>query len=153
MEYRILGKTGLKVAAIGMGTWQLAGKPWGWDAPDEQESLRALHKYVELGGNFIDTAYVYGRTKDGPNEEANGNTSEELIGQFIKQSGVRDKVIIATKIPGKNRLWPARVGVPISEVFPDTYIEEMVDASLKALNVEVIDLIQFHVWQDDFSKE
>ena len=68
-----------------MGTWQLAGKPWGWDAPDEQESLRALHKYVELGGNFIDTAYVYGRA-DEPGDELGDHTSEELIGQFIKET-------------------------------------------------------------------
>ena len=135
-----------------MGTWQLAGKPWGWDAPDEQESLLALHKYVELGGNFIDTAYVYGRA-DEPGDELGDHTSEELIGEFIKEAGVRDKVIIATKIPGKNRKWPARVGVSISEVFPDAYIEEMVDKCLQALGVDTIDLMQFHVWQDDFAKE
>jgi aryl-alcohol dehydrogenase-like predicted oxidoreductase len=52
MDYRTLGKTGLEVAEVGMGTWQLAGKPWGWDAPDENESMKALYRYVELGGNF-----------------------------------------------------------------------------------------------------
>ena len=65
----------------------------------------------------------------------------------------RDKVIIASKIPGKNRKWPARRGVPISEVFPKGYIEEMVDSSLKSLKIETIDLMQFHVWQDDFVNE
>ncbi len=135
-----------------MGTWQLAGKPWGWDAPDEQESMKALQKYVELGGNFIDTAWVYGRA-DEPGEESGDHTSEELIGKFIKETGSRDKVIIATKIIPKNRKWPARIGVPIGEVFPNDHIEAMVDSSLEALGVDTIDLMQFHVWQDDFSKE
>ncbi|MDP4031056.1 MAG: aldo/keto reductase [Candidatus Beckwithbacteria bacterium] len=148
MRYRILGKTGLKVSEVGMGTWGLAGKPWGWEAPDEAESMRALHRFVELGGNFIDTAWVYGRV-----DEPNVHSAEELIGKFINESGNRDKVIIATKIPGKNRKWPAWKGVSISEVFPDDYIEEMVDSSLKSLNIETIDLMQFHVWQDDFVKE
>lgn len=148
MKYRALGKTGLKISEVGMGTWQLAGKPWGWEAPDETESLRALHRFVEVGGNFIDTAWVYGRV-----DEPGVHSAEELIGKFINESGNRDKVIIATKIPGKNRKWPAWQGVPISEVFPDAYIEEMVDSSLKSLNIETIDLMQFHVWQDDFAKE
>lgn len=151
MKYRALGKTGLKVSEVGMGTWQLAGKPWGWDAPDEKESLRALYRFVELGGNFIDTAWVYGRA-DEPGEEKGRHTSEELIGKFIKQTGNRDKVIIASKIPPKNRKWPALKGRGIREVFPDKYIEEYVDSSLRSLGIDSIDLMQFHVWQDDFYK-
>ena len=150
MLYRTLGKTGLKVSEVGMGTWQLAGKLWGWDAPDESESLRALFKYVELGGNFIDTAYVYGR---GDEVGGSGNhTSEELIGKFLKVSGNTGKIIIASKIPPKNLFWPAHAGIPISEVFPDAYIEKMVDKSLKSLGLNSIDLMQFHVWHDDFVK-
>ena len=152
MKYRTLGKTNLKISEVGMGTWQLAGKPWGWDAPDENESLRALHQFVELGGNFIDTAWVYGRV-DEPGDNAGLNTSEELIGKFIKTAGNRDNVIVASKVPGKNRKWPARQGVPISEVFPKGYIEEMVDSSLESLKIETLDLMQFHVWQDEFVKE
>lgn len=152
MKYRTLGKTGLQVSEVGMGTWQLAGKPWGWDAPDEDESLKALYRFVELGGNFIDTAWVYGRA-DEPGDEAGKHCSEELIGKFLKESGNRDKVIIASKIPGKNRKWPALKGVPISEVFPKGYIEEYVDSSLKSLGVETLDIMQFHVWQDDFASD
>ena len=150
MKYRTLGRTGLKVSEVGMGTWQLAGKPWGWDAPDEDESLRALYRYVELGGNFIDTAWVYGRD-DEPGDAKGLHCSEELIGEFIKKSSNRDKVIVASKIPGKNRKWPAWYGVPISEVFPKGYIETMVDSSLKSLRMDSLDLMQFHVWQDDFA--
>lgn len=152
MNYRTLGKTGLKVSEVGMGTWQLAGKPWGWDAPDEDESMRALHRFVELGGNFIDTAWVYGRVDEAGDLQGK-HCSEELIGKFLKESGNINKVIVASKIPGKNRKWPARVGVPISEVFPKGYIEEMVDSSLKSLGMDSIDLMQFHVWMDDFAKE
>src|SRR3989344_6337750 len=152
MRYRVLGKTGLKVSEVGMGTWQLSGRPWGWDVPDEQESMRALYRFVELGGNFIDTAWVYGRY-DEPGDPKGGTPSEEFIGKFLKGSGNRDKVIIATKIPGKNHKWPAWKGISITEVFPDKYIEEMVDSSLEHLGVETIDLMQFHVWQDDFATE
>jgi aryl-alcohol dehydrogenase-like predicted oxidoreductase len=152
MKYRTLGKTGLKVSEIGMGTWQLAGKPWGWDAPDENESIKALYRFVEMGGNFIDTAWVYGRM-DEPGDKQGKHCSEELIGKFIKESGNREKVIIASKIPGKNRKWPAWRGVPISEVFPKGYIEEMVDSSLKSLGIDSLDLMQFHVWQDQFAEE
>lgn len=149
MKYRTLGKTGLQVSEVGMGTWQLAGKPWGWDEPDEEESLRALYKFVELGGNFIDTAWVYGRV-DELGDKKGKHCSEELIGKFIKESGNREKLIIASKIPGKNRKWPALKGIPISEVFPKGYIEEYVDSSLKSLEIETIDIMQFHVWQDYF---
>ena len=152
MKYRVLGKTGLEVSEVGMGTWQLAGRPWGWDAPDEKESMRALYRFVELGGNYIDTAWVYGRM-DEPGDKKGKHCSEELIGEFIKESGNRNKVIIATKIPGKNRKWPAWKGVPISEVFPKGYIEKMTDSSLQSLGIDSIDLMQFHVWQDDFVKE
>lgn len=152
MKYRALGKTGLKVSEVGMGTWQLAGKPWGWDAPDENESMRALYRFIELGGNFIDTAWVYGRV-DETGDNKGKHCSEELIGKFIKESDNRDKVIIASKIPGKNRKWPAWKGIPISEVFPKGYIEEMVDNSLKSLGIDSLDLMQFHVWQDQFVEE
>lgn len=152
MRYRPLGKTGLSVSEVGMGTWQLAGNPWGWDAPDEKESMRALYRFVELGGNFIDTAWVYGRFgADGLS--IGKHSSEGLIGKFLKESGNRDKVIVASKVAPKNRKWPAWSGIPISEVFPKGYIEEMVNSSLKTMGIETIDVMQFHVWQDDFAKD
>lgn len=151
MKYRTLGKTGLKVSEVGMGTWQLAGQPWGWDVPDEAESLRALHRYIELGGNFIDTAWAYGRSES--NRKLGRHSAEELIGTFLKQSGFRDKVVLASKIAPKNGKWPAWKNIPISEVFPDAYIEQMVDDSLKNFKVDTIDLMQLHVWQDSFARD
>jgi len=146
MQYRTLGKTGLKVSEIGMGTWQLANDPGCWVGSDLQESLKALGKFVELGGNFIDTAWVYGYSDNQPDR----HPSEELIGKFLKQSKKRDQLVIATKVPGKNMKWPAWQGIPISEVFPNDWIIKCVDDSLRSLGVDCVDLVQFHVWQDDF---
>jgi len=149
MNYRTLGKTGLKVSEIGYGTWQLADDPGCWVGADVKESLKSLYRFVELGGNFIDTAWIYGYDDKNPDR----HPSEELIGKFLKESGKRDDIIIATKVPGKNRKWPAWKGIPISEVFPNDHIEKCVDDSLRSLGVDSIDLVQFHVWQDDFVHE
>lgn len=149
MKYRTLGKTGLKVSEIGMGTWQLANDPNMWVGSDLEESLKALYKFVELGGNFIDTAWIYGFDDNNPDR----HPSEELIGKYLKESGKRDHLVIATKVPGKNMQWPALKGVPISEVFPDNWIEKCVDGSLRSLGTDFLDLVQFHVWQDDFVNE
>ena len=149
MQYRTLGKTGLKVSEIGMGTWQLANDPNFWMGADLKESLKSLYRYTELGGNFIDTAWVYGYDSKKPDT----HPSEELIGKFLKESRKRDNVILATKVAPKNFKWPALHGVPISEVFPDEYIEKLVDDSLRGLGVDSIDVVYFHVWQDDFARE
>ena len=120
-----------------------------WVGSDLGESLRALHKFVEFGGNFIDTAWIYGFDDTQPDK----HPSEELIGKFLKELGKRDQLVIATKVPGKNMNWPALKGIPISEVFPSDWIEKCVDDSLRSLGVDSIDLVQFHVWQDDFVNE
>ncbi|HBC72356.1 MAG: Aldo/keto reductase [Candidatus Amesbacteria bacterium GW2011_GWB1_47_19] len=148
MKYRTLGKTGLKVAEIGIGTWQLAGDPNYWVDSNLNESLKSLHRYTELGGNFIDTAWIYGY-----DEKDGRRRSHELIGKFLKESGQRNKLIIASKVPPKNMHWPAQPEVPISEVFPDNWIIKCVDDSLKDLGIDHLDLMQFHVWQDSFVKE
>lgn len=149
MKYRTLGKTGLKVSEIGYGTWQLANDPGCWVGADLNESLKSLHRFVELGGNFIDTAWIYGYSDEHPDS----HPSEGLIGKFLKESGKRNQLVIATKVPPKNMKWPAWKGIPTSEVFPNDWIEKCVDDSLKSLGVDVIDLVQFHVWQDDFVNE
>lgn len=149
MKYRKLGKTNLKVAEIGMGTWQLANDPEMWVGGDLEESLKALHRYVDLGGNFIDTAWVYGydeHDKDLP-------TAESLIGRFLKEFGKRDNLIIASKVAPKNWSWPAFKNTPISDVFPKEHIIKLVDESLTRLGTGYIDLMQFHVWQDDWAGE
>ena len=149
MKYRTLGKTGLKVSEVGCGTWQLANDPNAWVGSDLNESLKSLERFVELGGNFIDTAWIYGYDDSKPSK----HPSEELIGKLLKKSSKRDKLIIATKVPPKNMHWPALKGVHISEVFPNDWIIKCVDDSLRSLGVDVIDLVQFHVWQDAFADE
>mgnify|MGYP001568672237 CR=1 FL=1 len=149
MNYRTLGKTGLKISEVGYGTWQLANDPNCWVGADLKESLKNLHKFSELGGNFIDTAWVYGYSGENPER----HPSEELIGKFLKESGKKNKMVIATKVAPKNWKWPAWKGIPISEVFPDNHIIKCVDDSLRSLGVDTIDLVQFHVWQDDFVDE
>ncbi|KKU56860.1 MAG: Aldo/keto reductase [Candidatus Amesbacteria bacterium GW2011_GWA2_47_11] len=146
MQYRTLGKTSLKVSEVGIGTWQLADDPDCWVGTDLSESLKSLYKFVELGGNFVDTAWGYGYS-----ESDGRHRSEELIGKFLLESNKRDQLIIASKVPPKNWTWPAFRGVPISEIFPPEWITKCVDDSLASLGLETIDLMQFHVWQDDFA--
>lgn len=140
MQYRILGKTGLKISEIGYGGWGI-GDFGFWGKSDEEESRRALRRAFELGVNFFDTARVYG-------DKLNGR-SERLIGQLVREVG-RDKIYIASKVPPKNWQWPALPGVPIDEVFPNDWIIKNVHNSLKTLGIETLDLMQFHVWQDTF---
>ena len=136
MNYRTLGRTGLKVSEIGYGAWGIGGKQWlgGRD----EESLAALRRSIELGLNFIDTALAYG---DGH--------SEQLVGQVVRESP--QTVYVATKIPPKNGIWPAQPGVPIREVFPYDYCIRSTENSLRNLQRETIDLQQLHVWNPDFT--
>ena len=133
MNYRTLGRTGLKVSEIGFGAWGLGAKQWVGAADDE--SARALHRAIDLGLNLIDTALAYG---DGH--------SEKVVGQVVRSR--KDKVYVATKIPPKNRKWPA-VG-PVGDAFPGDYVVKCTEESLKNLGLETIDLQQLHVWTDDF---
>jgi aryl-alcohol dehydrogenase-like predicted oxidoreductase len=143
VRYRKLGKTGIEVSEIGYGAWGVGGKQWL--GGDDISSLTAMRRAIELGLNFIDTALAY-----------NEGHSESLVGQVVKQAG--HKVWVATKIPPKNRIWPAKVGAPIDEVFPYDYAIESTETSLRNLGVEQIDLQQFHVWnpiwffQDDWRR-
>lgn len=149
MIYRTLGKTNFKISEVGFGTWQLANDPNCWVGSDLNESLKSLYRFIDLGGNFIDTAWIYGFDDKFPDK----HPSEQLIGKFLKESGNKNKTIVATKVPPKNMKWPCWQGSKISEVFPDNWIESCVNDSLKSLGLETLDLVQFHVWQDDFVNE
>lgn len=133
MLYRKLGSTEAEVSEIGYGAWGIGGNQW--QGGKDEESMRALKRAFELGVNFIDTALAYG---DGH--------SEQLVGKAVK-SAFRH-VIVATKIPPKNRIWPASPETPISEVFPYDYIVKSTEESLRNLKMEQIYLQQFHVWTD-----
>jgi aryl-alcohol dehydrogenase-like predicted oxidoreductase len=138
MEYRPFGRSGLSVSAIGYGAWGIGGAMW--IGADDKESLRALHRAIDLGVNFIDTALGYGM-----------GHSETLVGKAVRER--KETVYVATKIPPKNRLWPAPPGVPASQAFPARYIVECAETSLWNLSVDRIDLLQLHTWQDGFLDE
>jgi aryl-alcohol dehydrogenase-like predicted oxidoreductase len=108
-----------------------------WIGASDEESMRALHRAVDLGLNFIDTALGYGE-----------GHSERLVGRLIK--GRPETIYVATKIPPKNRRWPAPAGVPVAESFPAEYVIACTEASLSHLGVEAIDVQQFHVWSDEW---
>ncbi len=131
MKHRKLGRTGFDVSEIGYGAWGISGAQW--IGASHNDSLKALRAAIEQGIDFIDTALAYG---DG--------VSERLVGQAVREAGGR--VRVATKVPPKNRLWPARPGIGIEEVFPYDYIMESTEESLRNLNIDCIDLQQLHVW-------
>ncbi|MBS1857591.1 MAG: aldo/keto reductase [Acidobacteria bacterium] len=133
MRYRKLGRTGIEVSDIGYGAWGIGGKQWLGGQDDE--SLSALRLAIDLGVNLIDTALAYG---DGH--------SEQLVGQVVREAG--RKVYVATKVPPKNRVWPAAATTPIAEVFPYDYILACAEESLRNLRLDTIDLLQLHVWND-----
>jgi aryl-alcohol dehydrogenase-like predicted oxidoreductase len=124
MEYRNLGSTGTIVSAQCLGTMTFGRES------DEETSHAQLDLFVERGGNFVDTADVY-----------SGGRSEEVIGSWLRaRSGMRDRVVIATK--GR---FPMGDG-PNDAGLSRTHLSRAVDASLRRLGVDAIDLYQAHAW-------
>ncbi|ULT56154.1 aldo/keto reductase [Neobacillus drentensis] len=135
MNYRLLGKTDLKVSEIGYGAWGIGNT--GWQGANDEESIKALNKAIDLGLNFIDTALGYG----------NGH-SERLVGQVVRERP--ETIYVSTKIPPKNLKWPAPAGIPAEEAFPADHIISCTEESLRNLGVDTIDVQQFHVWSDEW---
>ena len=131
MKHRTLGSTGLKLSVVGLGTWQLGGE-WGKDF--QQDEVDAMFRRGrELGVNLIDTAECYG-----------DHLSEDFIGQALQNIGGRDDWIIATKFGHKfhgkfDRTDPRK----------PADVREQIESSLKALQIETIDLLQYHSWGDE----
>lgn len=121
---------------VGYGAWGIGGNQWRGHS--DEESLGALRRALEMGLNFIDTALAY-----------NEGYSERLIARVLKETGAR--AWVATKVPPKNRLWPARKGIGLGEVFPGEYVRECTETSLRNLGVETIDLQQLHVWNEEWT--
>ena len=135
MNRRPLGRTGLQVSEIGYGAWGI-GKTM-WLGADDEESLRALHRAVELGLNLIDTALGYG---DGH--------SERLVGKVVRERS--EEIVVTTKIPPKNGIWPAPDGLDPEEAFPADHVRACTERSLRNLGLDTIDVQQFHVWSDEW---
>jgi aryl-alcohol dehydrogenase-like predicted oxidoreductase len=137
MVYRSIDGKPWNWSSVGYGMWGLAG----WTGNDDQLTFESLCLAVENGVNFFDTAWAYGNGK-----------SEEILGRLIKQYPEK-KLWAASKIPPKNRKWPASSGDSIQEVFPASYIREYTLLSLKNLGIEQLDLMQFHVWSDTWANQ
>jgi aryl-alcohol dehydrogenase-like predicted oxidoreductase len=135
MRRRPLGRTGLELSVLGYGAWGI-GKHM-WLGADDDESLQALARSFELGVDFVDTALAYG---DGH--------SEQLVGKAVRAAG--SDIRVATKVPPRNRQWPARAGVPADEAFPAEWIVECTEKSLRNLGMNAIDVQQLHVWSDEW---
>lgn len=126
MQFRNIGNSDLKVSTVCLGTWAFGGDCWG--EADDKESVRVVREALSRGINFIDTAPIYGSGR-----------SEEIVGQAIK--GLEGEVIIATKCGLEQR------GPSIRHNLSPGFIRKELEASLKRLGVERIDLYQCH-WPD-----
>ncbi|WP_419547958.1 aldo/keto reductase [Microcystis sp.] len=126
MRYKLLGNSGLRVSELCLGTMTF-GEDWGWGA-DKEESRAVFQAFAEAGGNFLDTANIY----------TNG-TSETLVGEFVK--GDREKWVIATKYSLNTRPGDVNAcGNHRKNLF------QAVEASLKRLGTDYIDLLWLHIW-------
>jgi aryl-alcohol dehydrogenase-like predicted oxidoreductase len=124
----------MSVSEIGYGAWGIGAS--GWVGATEDESVRALHRAVDLGVNFIDTARGYGE-------------SERIVGRVVRER-TGDEVLVATKVPPMNRIWPAPDGIDPAEAFPGAHIRESVETSLRVSGLDHFDVVQFHVWSDEW---
>ena len=126
MRYKLLGNSGLRVSELCLGTMTF-GEDWGWGS-DKEESRAVFQAFAEAGGNFLDTANIY----------TNG-TSETLVGEFVK--GDREKWVIATKYSLNTRPGDVNAcGNHRKNLF------QAVEASLKRLGTDYIDLLWLHIW-------
>jgi aryl-alcohol dehydrogenase-like predicted oxidoreductase len=130
MQRRELGVTGFEISVVGLGAWAIGGGgwEWGWGPQDDADSIAAIHRAVELGVNWIDTAPIYGFGR-----------SEEVVGRALGQISEKPYVFTKCGLEGRD-------GVGVNELKAET-IERQCEDSLRRLGVEAIDLYQIH-WPD-----
>lgn len=137
MQYRVLGRTGIRISEVGFGAWGIGGE---WGGADDETSRQALRQAFELGVNFYDTALGYG----------NGR-SERLIGEVFKDR--RAEVVIASKIPPKTGRWPVKDSDPLETTFPAKWITMCTERSLRNLGTDYLDLQQLHAWTNGYLQQ
>ncbi|MBP7934867.1 MAG: aldo/keto reductase [Phycisphaerae bacterium] len=139
MRYRTFGRLGWQVSEIGFGAWAI-GSHWGTQS--DEDSTRALHRALDLGCNFIDTAQAYG---DG--------RSERVIAQVL-QSRKGERIYVATKIPPRQPGdWPPSPYDRMEDRFPEAYLRERVEFSLGNLRTDCLDVVQLHTWTRAWNRE
>jgi len=126
-QYHLLGPTGLRVSVLGLGTMTFGTGDW---RAGEDASREIYHRYLDRGGNFIDTANIY-----------NGGRSEELLGRLIRETGSRDRLVLATKFGG-----PTNPTDPNARGNGRKHILAAIDASLARLQTDYLDLYWLHLW-------
>ena len=133
---RAFGSTGLEVSPLCLGTMQL-----GWTIPDEGDCYELLDAFVEAGGNFIDTANMYGPNQNLQSFAKGGHrvgVTETIIGNWMKDRGNRDDMVVATKV--RARMWDG----PNGEGLQRAHVEPAVEDSLRRLQVDCVDILLAH---------
>jgi aryl-alcohol dehydrogenase-like predicted oxidoreductase len=138
LPHRPLGRTGLSISEIGFGGWGIGKTMWG--KTEDQESLKALRAALDSGVDYFDTAYAYGH-----------GHSERLIARAFKETGRR--ATVSTKVPPKNMEWPGHPRTRLAHVFAPDWVRLCVERSLRNLGGDALDLVQLHVWHDDWLKD
>ena len=137
MHTRTFGRTGWSVSEVGYGMWGMGG----WTGSNDDESMASLEHAVDLGCNFFDTAWAYGR-----------GHSERLLGRLLRaRPGAR--LYCASKIPPRNGKWPATAEMRLDDTFPRDHIREYAEKSLENIGVGTLDLLQFHTWHDTWADD
>lgn len=139
MNLRRFGRLGWQVSEVGFGMWAMGHQ---WSGSDDDESRAALARAVAQGCNFFDTALAYG---DGH--------SERLLGELVRAQSPGVRLYTASKIPPKNRQWPARPSYRLEEVFPPDHIRASIETTLVNTGLPAVDLIQLHVWDDSWAAD
>jgi aryl-alcohol dehydrogenase-like predicted oxidoreductase len=136
MKLRQLGKTGFDVSEIGHGLWGMGG----WSDADDEVSRASLRLSIEGGCTFFDSAFAYGKGR-----------SDNLIGEIAGEYPHRS-LILASKIPPADWKWPGSSKSPLGKVFPRAHVVDHAEKIRRAFG-RPIDLLQFHVWEDDWARE
>jgi aryl-alcohol dehydrogenase-like predicted oxidoreductase len=135
VKTRTLGTTGYTVSELGFGGWGLGGDMWlGAGDAVGRDALRAA---VDHGITFFDTALAYGT-----------GHSERLIGEVLGDDIHAGRVVVATKVPPRNNIWPGAAGTPLADVFPARHLSASTEKSLANLGIDALALQQLHVWHD-----
>jgi len=140
MRYRPFGRLGWQVSEIGFGAWPLGGGMWGEQS--DEDSVAALHRFLDLGGNFIDTAQGYG---DG--------RSERVIARALAGRPGGSRVYVATKIPPRPGAWPPSPYDAIEDRYDEAYLRQRLERSLRDLQTDCIDLLQLHTWNRAWNRD